>query len=476
MQNMMRLSIIIFCLTICSQIAGQESWNLQNCIQYAAEQNIQVQLADIAWQQARVNAREVKMSQYPDLNGYSSYNLNFGRNIDPTTNDFESENLGYNNFGLSSSVPIYYGGLLRQQINQGEIDASMFRHLKDQAFRNIALQVTQLYLQVLMEYEQLENNNYQHNLTLEQLARVDAFIDLEMEPAAERYQWVAQAANDEQAIIVTQNNISIAQIQLKNLLGLDPTEDFEIYRPEQTSPSPERTDLEFEIIYGQALQFYPQIKADELRVQSAEQELNIARSSFMPQLDLYTGLNTNFSTLSQTLGNFQSFRNPVDGIFINGESVVFEETQSIPTDIYRTPYFDQLNENLSFGMGVQLSIPILNRGRRTAAIERAKLLMQNVVQSNRQNRNDLKEEVQQAITELKSARAQYEAAQRALESQELAYQHMLQQYQLGMTNSFQLLELQARMEQARNTVTGTKYNLIFQQKILDYLTGEELNL
>src|SRR5690242_13374086 len=94
-------------LSIAGSAAAQEKWDLQKCVAYALANNISVKQADV---QARITALNVKLNkagQYPNLSLGASAGYNFGRSINPATNQFENDNIFFSNYQLQSNVNLF---------------------------------------------------------------------------------------------------------------------------------------------------------------------------------------------------------------------------------------------------------------------------------------------------------------------------------------------------------------------------------
>ena len=83
-------SLFLFCFWI-QNINAQDNWDLRRCVDYAMANNITVQQADV---QARLAALQTKLSRaqvIPTLGFNTQAGYQFGRNIDPTTNQFTNQ-------------------------------------------------------------------------------------------------------------------------------------------------------------------------------------------------------------------------------------------------------------------------------------------------------------------------------------------------------------------------------------------------
>ena len=84
------LSLLI-CFCAFGAYAQQTNWDLQRCVDYAMANNITVQQADV---QARIAAIQTKQSRFqniPTLGFNTNAGYQFGRSIDPTTNQYTNQ-------------------------------------------------------------------------------------------------------------------------------------------------------------------------------------------------------------------------------------------------------------------------------------------------------------------------------------------------------------------------------------------------
>ena len=470
-------AFIFLFLSFLDTLPAQKQWTLEDCLKYARDHNLQIESADIDASMRTLDVKESAQARYPNINGTSSFSYNFGRNIDPTTNDFVPQNLGFNSINLNTNVLLYNGGRLREQYARTILTQKEFEARKQQTLQDIELEITLAYLNILFESERKRNAEDQLNISQNQLDQVEKRIAIEVVPESDKYEWVAQAAQDEQQIILSENAIENGIFQLKNLLNLDTSDPFDIVFPDTTLQAIiDLTDYDFQTVYNQVLKVRPEIEAFSLSEQAAEKEISIARSSFVPTLLFGAALTTNYSTLAQTFEDFNSVRIPTDGVFINGEPVAFEQNKTIPGNTFRTPYFDQLNQNLGIGFGVQLNIPIYDRSDRRINLHRAEYDLKLIRNANLQRLKSLELQIQQVLADLKGAQKQYFAGLRRVEYLQNAHQNLNKRFSLGMSNSYDLLDAQNRLNQGITDLTIAKYNLIFRKQVLDFYLGKPMKI
>ncbi|MCB0658129.1 MAG: TolC family protein, partial [Saprospiraceae bacterium] len=259
---------------------SQKKWSLEECVNYAREKNLIIKQADINIESAEVDLKAARWSRLPNLSASSGFNYNFGRNIDPTTNDFVPTNLGYNSWNVSSNMPIYTGGRIETSIAQAQLSMQEANVRKQQTSNDVALDVVIAYLNILFENERLNNNRQQLALAEQNLDRMVKMIEAQAAAPNDRYDLDAQVATNEQNVITSENNVAQALINLKNLLQIDPSEAFDIVRPTINIPSADPTTYTFEEVYSRALQTQPSVAADDLMLQRIEKNIDLAKSSY----------------------------------------------------------------------------------------------------------------------------------------------------------------------------------------------------
>ncbi len=468
---------LIFVVLFTTQNHAQKLWTLKDCLSYATEHNLRIEAAQVAKSNGELQRQEAHQARYPNLFAGTGFNYNFGRNIDPTTNDFVPQNLGNNGLNLSTNVLVYNGGRLRQEYEQALLMEKANNASIEQEIQDVHLEITLAYLTILFETERRRNSVEQRSLSQNQLNRVQQLIEVEQSPEADQYEWIAQVAQDEQQILTNENAIEVATYQLRNLLNIDPEEDFQLdISSISAEAAEEQVNFDFADTYARILKVRPEVAAFELTEQAAEKGIGIAKALYLPSLTFGADLFTNYSTLASTFDDFSVKRIPTEGIFINNEAVTYEREQMVPNTSFRTPYGTQLEQNLGVGLGVRLNIPIYSRGLKKISMQRAENNLLLARNANQQSLKGLELQLQQVLADLRTAHQQYEAGERQVEFLQNAYDNMEQRFELGMSNSYDLLDAQNRLSQGNNQLTIAKYDLLFRNKILDFYLGEELDM
>jgi len=477
-----QFTTLIICLFFVQLCYGQKTWSLTQCIQYAQQNSLSVKQGQNQIEQAQLSKQEARFSRYPSVNSSLSGGINFGRTIDPVTNDFTSESVITNSLGINAGVTLYNGGRIRNQIKQSQINVDIAEADNEQIKNDLALSVAAAYLQILLDQEQLVNAKNRLAQTQAQLSQTDRLIQAGTLPEADRLEILANVARDEQSIVTQQNAVEISYLNLKNLLQINPDEDIQIEKI-KTLEIPVNADpdgVALTQVYNRALTNQPFIKADQARLNSANLETEIAKSFGLPVVSLFGNIN---SFYSDQVPDFTNITNPgtivttaPENVIIDGVNSQIQSFQLQGLTFGKRGYFNQLNDNFGQSVGLSVSIPIYNQAQTRLAKERAQLNILNTQITAQQNKQQLKMDIQSAIATARANKKQYEASEKTVKALDLAYINTEKRYKLGAVNTFQYTTAKNTLDQAAIDLIIAKYNYLYSLQILDFYQGKRLEL
>lgn len=471
---MKRQLYILFFLFIVSASQAQEEWTLLRCVEHALENNLSIKQAEISVDFAEIDEKQSKHSRYPNLNFSSSINSNFGRSTDPITNTNVTQNFISNNLSLSTGVTLFNGFRIANSIKRASMDSEASKYDLEQAKRDISLNVANSYLNVLFADENLQIAKTQLETSEEQLNQTQKLIDAGVRPSNESLDILAQIANNEQLVIGAENSKEIALLNLKQLLRLDPDVSMVLTAPSNIVIESDPDILTFNEVYTSAVQSQYNIKAADLRVMSARMGEKVSKSALMPNVNLFGSIGSNFSNKGQRVDEFILQRVNQD-VYINNEEAVLGTDQNFPI-LSDNPYFNQLDENLSYGFGIGLSYPIYNNYSNKGNIERAKLNTINVQTQSEQAKDALKTTVQQALADAKASKRKLNAAQRSVEAQSASFSNAEKRFNAGTINTFEYVSIKNALLEAEVNAVLAKYEYLFAMKVIDFYMGKPINI
>jgi outer membrane protein len=471
MKNLISCVFLVL-LTNISTLQAQEVWGLEKCINYAIQKSLQVEGSLISLKNTEIDATTARHGRYPNLSANTNVGWNFGRTIDPTRNEFITETFFNNGFGLNSNVVLFNGNRINNTISQSQINNQAALKELEQVRRDIALNVATLYLNILFAKENLQNAQNQLVQTNDQLSLLNKQISVGNRPENDRLDLEAQIAANEQSIIESQNNLTINLLNLKQLLRLDPDFNLDVTAPSNLEFDTDPELLTFAEVYASALSNQAGIAASELRLKSAALGVKMAQSELMPTIGAGVSARTNYSNKGVTVNGFNEETFNQDIIF-NGQTATIGFIQQVPI-LDKTPYFDQVTDNLSYGVGISMNIPIYNNNLARAGVQKAKLNTQQADLNYVQLKESLKITVGQALADAKAAKSRYQASTKTLQAQTNLYNNAVKRFDIGNLNAFELTRLKTQMETSTVNQLIAKYDYLFRTEVLDFYLGRAI--
>ena len=359
-------------------------WTLQECVDWAMDHNLTVAGSELTVEGRKIDNQTAQMSWLPSVGGSASQNWSFGRGLGGN-NTYAKGNSSSTSFSLNSSMTLFDGLATPRRIQLAKLNLEAATADLQKARDDISVQVAQAYVQILYNYEIREVARRQVQIDSMQVARLQGMFDTGRASAAEVSQQKATLAQSHVTLVNAENNIRTSLLTLAQLLELPGWDGFHVYRPKVTFessylPSPDD-------IYADAVQVRPAIHAEQIRLEGAKKQIQIAKAARYPSLSLSGGLGTNYYTSFATRG-----------------------------------FWDQLNSNFSQHVGLSLNIPIFNKLTLRNQVRSAKVQYHNQELQLLRVQHTLYKEIQQAWNAAVASRAKYAASLEAAAAAEDAFQ------------------------------------------------------
>ncbi|SDD81982.1 TolC family protein [Niabella drilacis] len=413
-------------------------WTLEQCISYAKQHNIQVNALRLTEKTGEQNLLLSKAAKAPSLSGSTTQSFTNSSNADPVVGGFQTQSSFAGSYSLNSGITIYNGDYLNNDIRQKTLMVQAAQ-LNTAAMENsITLQITEVYLQILMAREniiylkdllqtsqaQLQQGQIKYNAG--GIARKD-LVGLQ-----------AQVATDNYNLTTAQNMVRQNTLALKQLLQLPSGYALQVIQPDTVATVPHLID-DLATAQQQAHDTRPEVKSSRLGVDIAHYDLLKARAGMRPTLTGTGALSTGYS------------------------------------DNQSAAYIKQLDNNFYQRIGLTLSIPIFNNRISRTNIENAKIETEQARLTLKNTALTLSQQVEQAYVSVLNAQAQYDAGVTQLNTNRETYQISGEQLRLGAITSVDYLLQKNLYLQALQQYLQAKYNAIISVKVYDFYKGAPLN-
>lgn len=473
---MKKLTIILITLAIgFSSQAQSKKWTLKECVIYALENNISIKQSELDIESADADKLAAIGNFLPSFNASTSVSQNTGLNFNPITNNASTTTFLSATGRINVGYTLFDGLRNLRQVQRAELSKLAGQYRLDKMKDDISLFVANGYLQLLLNKKNLEVIVAQNKVTEEQIQQTKDLVDAGTLPKGDLLEIQATDASEKQRIAVAENNVTISRISLAQLLLLEDYESFDIVDEGYEVILNDITQKSVEEIISSAEENRSEVKIAEKNVELAEKDLQLARGAYYPTLSAFFGYDTRYTDAT----SFQQFVDetnptvtaPIGFVEETGQTVLGEFPNTVTREVGADPFIDQLYQNDGVGYGLQLNIPIFNGFSVRSNVKRSKINLERTKYQLEQAKLDLETNVYQAYVDAKGSLKAYEAAQKALESQELAYEYAKERYDVGLTNAFDFSQSKLRYDNASIELNRTKYDYIFKLKVLELFFG-----
>jgi outer membrane protein len=406
--------------------------------------NISIRQQENQCRQQEIQLSNARNSRLPDLSGSVSQNFSFGRGL-TADNTYSNTNTSSTSFSLGTSVPLFTGFQIPNQIKMNQLNLEAATAELEKAKNDIRMQVAQAYVQILYNMEIAEVARRQVSIDSMQVARIKALVNNGKASGSQLSQQKATLANSQLAVTQAENNLALSLLTLSQLLELPTADGFSIAKPDISGlsgiagVSSDTPDA----VYAEALGLKPEIVAQQLRLRATDHNIKIARAGYMPTLSLSGGLGSNYYTTSK----FDS-----------------------------DPFSTQLKNNFSQYIGLSLNVPIFNRFQTRNSIRTAKIQQENQQLQLDNAKKTLYKEIQQVCQSATAAKAKYESSTVAMQSSKDAFELMQAKYENGKANMTEFNESKNNYLKSESDLVQARYELLYQQALIQFYRGRELTL
>lgn len=435
-----KILFFVVAILVCNSLHSQKKWSLEECIRYAQENNLQIKQQQNAVLVAGNNLQAAKLEYIPSVNASMNHSMSWGRSVN--LNDLEiienkmSQSTSMN---LSASIPLFEGmqkhNTVKSNVKQLEIAQTNVEKLKD----DISISVAQAYLQVLLsrEIEKCAIESYRG--VEEQVARCRELVDAGNQAYSSLLEMQAQLANEKVQVVTAGNTVRSNILSLAQLLDMENPLDFDIEVPDTEYLALSFIEEDIMAIFRTAAQL-PVIKGAELALEQSQLQYKIQKGAALPTLSFNAGYGTYYS---------------------NNQSSAF---------------FRQFDNNRNPSMGFSLNIPIFNNWRSNTSIRNARVNIRNSELELERTRQNLLKEIQSAYNEALASYERFNASKENMNAAKESFKYTEEKFNAGMLGGTDYIVAKANLYKAESEYLQSKFQYIFQLKVLDYYKNSPLTL
>jgi len=440
MRNYLLLLLAGVFLLAGSNVRGQKSWTLDQCIQYAIANNLDVKDRGIQSDINKEAFNQAKRNLLPYVSLSGSGSNSFGKSLDYDTYEYTNTSQFYGNYSLSTGIDLFRGFTRQNTISYRKLSYLAGIEDEKQQRYDIAFSVMGAYYNTVYYHGLMEIVGEQKELSRMNVERAQKQVELGLKAKSDLLEMESRMAKEELTYIQTENYYKKALLDLRQTMNIAPEEDLTIeFESSQegivvvqaTTPA---------AIFAEAQNFYPTLKSFELRKEAAQKNISIAKGSLWPSLGLGAGYSSYYSKMK---GN------------TNGES-----------------FSSQLKNNASQYFGFSLDIPVFQKFGLRSDVKQARLNYMKAEVNLEKTSQQLLNEITLNYQELESFNAEYDQLVKQVDFSQVAYDAAVKKMEQGLISVIELYSSKNVLAQAKSDLLRTKLQYIVKRKTIDYYLGK----
>ena len=427
------------------QLSAQKKWTLQDCIDYAMENNITLKKSQLQKQSASEDLKGAKAALLPTLSastnqsvGYQPWKDTGMSYVTNGTVNTKVDKTSYNgSYSLSGQWTVWNGNRNINTIRLDELSEQQAELSAQETANSIQERIAQLFAQILYLDENVKVNEQMLETSQKNEERGREMVEVGKMSKADLAQLSAQRANDEYSIVEAKSQLMNYKLQMKQLLEITDETPFDVAIPEIGDELILAEIPSLQSVYEAALLSRPEIERLQLSVKSSDVSVSIAKAGWMPNVNLTGGVSTSTNSLSGS------------------------------------GWGSQFKSNVNTQLGVGVSVPIYDGRSTKTAVNKAKIQQLQAQLNLQDQQKTLYTDIQQYWLNAMTNQQKYKAATSSVESAKQSYDLLSEQFRLGLKNIVELMTGKDNLLSAQQNQLQSKYLALYNQQMLDfYQTGE----
>lgn len=441
MQLKQLISIIIFVFLIGNSLnAQQQSWNLNQCISYAIENNINLKEYEILDKLSLEDLNQSKRNLLPGISASTNAGINYGRSIDPITNGYINTEFFNNSYNIGTSIAVFDGFRLQNQIKYQKFRKQISEYNQLNAIDDLAFSVMTSFFDVIYYEGMLEIAKEQVAASKLNLKTTEKQVEVGLKAKADLLEMRANLEREELNRIQIENSRKTALLRLKqqmNFVSID-----EMHLTDEQSSVVHESIENPQSLFDQFTLWSPYYQSIEANLKATEKGLSISKSNLYPSVYASGSINTGFSeTNTNESGNVIGFK-------------------------------DQFRNNKSQYLGASLSIPVFNKWANRSNIKKAKLDIERAKTILEDEKQKMFFEMANDLTDLEALYKEYKQFVKRSDVDKLAFKAAEKKFEQGLINVVEYYIAKNRLANTDSQVLRARLQWEIKMKTIDFYKGQ----
>ena len=444
-------------------------------VRTALDQNTDLKRAQAQARQSSLEVQSEWMDFIPDFDLSTRATRRFGRNFSQVDGEIITQSTDFVNLSGSSGITLFNGFENTASLKQAQEQAASDETSLKRTRRDVVFTVMDQFISLVESREIVRVRKEQVEAQRKRLRQIREFVDAGSRPQSDEFTAEADLADAEQQVLQARRELEVSKTRLIQTLQLNPRKAYDFQVPDLEDDLLEGTEYDLTALVNEAFQKRLDLQAAQAERRAAQQGIRTAKSSYYPTVSLSGSYGTDWTSRPRErpiVGTGEDPETvtvkPADG----GDPVALPVPGTGSPPETQTPGFSgQLDDNRSGSVSLSISIPIFDQLNRSTRVEQAQVQAQNAKYALQDQRQQVALQVRQAYLDYQNAVQQLEAATKRLRAAERARTAAQERYELGSADIVELQNALRDYVDAASQQVQARYNLLFQQKRIDYNAG-----
>ena len=424
----MKKMIFMMAAFCCLNIHAQKKWTLDECINYAMENNLTLKLSKLKQRSAQEDVMQSKAALFPTL----SANTNQGVGYSPFDNTAADKAYYNGSYGVNAQWTVWNGGQNTNTVKQNKLTEEQAGLSTDVTANSLQEQITKLYVQILYMSEAIEVNRQSLETSKKNEERGQQMVEVGKMSKADLAQLSAQRASSEYSIVESETQLAKYKLQLKQALDLDAGTAFDVAIP-STSDQQALADIpSLTSVFEAAMAQRPEIKNALLGIESSNLQMKIAKAGALPTVTVNGGLGTSTNSMSSLA------------------------------------WGTQMKNNFDLTASVAINVPIFDARRTKTSVNKARIAQEQAHINYDNEEHELYCTVEELWLDAINNQQKFRSALATVESEQESYNLLSEQFNLGLKNIVELMTGKDKLLTAQQNKLQSKYTTILSQQLLKF--------
>lgn len=443
-RNLLLVTMLLALSEVSAQTNGK--WTLDECIDYAIANNITLKKSVLSKQSATEDVKQSKAALLPSLSASTTQSIGWRPWINDGTSTVTNGTVAtktsktyYNgSYGVNMNWTVWNGNQNVNTIKYNKLLEESAELDSATAANALKEQIAQLYVQILYTYEAIDVNKESLASSKKNEEQGEVMYEVGKLSKADLAQLQAQVAQDEYNIVASQVQLANYKLQLKQLLEIDGTEEFDIVVAEKDDDLALGEIPSLQAVYNAALTQRPEIASSQLAIQSSDINISIAKAGWYPTLGITASVGSSTSSMNDN------------------------------------DWGQQFKQNFDAGLGFSLNIPIFDNRSTKTAVKKAKIQYEQAQLDLIDAQKTLWKTIEGYWLDANSYQSMYKSASASVESQQASYDLLSEQFELGLKNIVELMTGKVNLLSAQQERLQSKYMTILDIQLLKFYENGEI--